>query len=213
MIASAPNPHQIHLNLFCQASPVAPSTFRRQEAFIEDPVPAAIMDVDQPEGAGTGGKEREPRGTDIKKRKTPDSEDTAEPAGQEPGAMPEAGPTSGPDGPEPKATAGPEPKTTAGTQPEERAKATAGTQPEERAGPEPEAGPERGAEEAQDEPEIVAAIITKKTKKRNRGLKRAAWIESKIAVMKREGRWYGSDKPNPQDRLRRMAAEQAEAKK
>ena len=116
MIASAPNPHQINLNLFCQANPVAPSTFRRQEAFIEDPVPAAIMDVDrEPEG-----KKREPGGTGGKKRKTLDSEDTTEPTGQEPGAMPEAGPTAGPEagptaGPEAGPTAGPEPKATAGT--------------------------------------------------------------------------------------------------
>ena len=244
MIASAPNPHEIHLNLFCQESPVAP--FRRQEAFVEapDPVPpaaaipvppaAAIMDIDRPE--------LRPRSSGKKRpRKGPDSEETMEPGPMPAEANPEAAgqtaavPTSRPEAAMP-AEANPEPAGPEAAVPTSNPEAAG---PDRTAAAVPTSGPtapcEATAEEAaqdkgldnqvdkdldnqvdkdlDNDVEITSYKITKKTKKRNKGLKRAAWIESKIAEMKQQGRWYGSSKPNPTDRKRRLEAEKAEEKK
>ena len=61
-----------------------------------------------------------------------------------------------------------------------------------------------GAPEPDDQEVVVmAGTITKRSKKKNKGLKRVQWIQSQIQAMKDAGRWYGSEKPNAGDRFRR----------
>ena len=73
---------------------------------------------------------------------------------------------------------------------------------EEQPAPQPPKGPDED-----DEVQLLGGTINKRSKKKNKGLRRIKWIQDQIQLMKDSGRWYGSDKLNASDRSRRLQME------
>ena len=68
--------------------------------------------------------------------------------------------------------------------------------------------PPPAAEAVEDDVEVTGFKITKKSKKKNKGVKRLLWLQENIQRLKDEGRWHGDDAPNPAHKRARLQAEQ-----